>query len=282
MYHIYCYYCYSDNFRKYAISLCYNSPKASIKDDNLKHYIFADESNTDKARFMLIGGVWVDELTYSQVVAECKKFKSDNGWGEKTKFNWKNISKKTLQQYFKFIDIFFKYNLQFNCIIIDRKEIDLKANENKDPELGFYKFYYQLLRKNSKSGIPYYIYLDRRNNSEPKRLETLKQFLQKDNHPINWLGFRITEKGLNIPSLKFVNSDTFDLIQMSDLLLGAIGFQYNNRHMQQDASQNKVDFANYIASKIKMKNLVFATGKNGYKNMNLWLFKSEKALLSKN
>ena len=29
----------------------------------MKYYIFADESNTDKARYMLIGGIWVDEIT---------------------------------------------------------------------------------------------------------------------------------------------------------------------------------------------------------------------------
>lgn len=63
----------------------------------LKHYIFADESNTDKARFMLIGGIWIDEVTYKQVIAECKKFKTDNNWNVTTKFNWKNISKKTLE-----------------------------------------------------------------------------------------------------------------------------------------------------------------------------------------
>lgn len=77
----------------------------------MKHYIFADESNTDKSRFMLIGGIWVDEITYQQVLEECKRFKLENNWNESTKFNWKNISKKTLEQYCKFIDIFFKYNL---------------------------------------------------------------------------------------------------------------------------------------------------------------------------
>ena len=60
----------------------------------LKYYIFADESNTDKARYMLIGGIWVDEITYNQVIAECKKFKQENGWNEATKFNWKNLSKR--------------------------------------------------------------------------------------------------------------------------------------------------------------------------------------------
>ena len=190
----------------------------------MKHFIFADESNTDKARYMLIGGIWVDEETYKRVVDECKRFKLENNWSEATKFNWKNLSKKTLPQYCQFIDIFFKYNLQFNCIIIDRKDVDLKANENKDSELGFYKFYYQLLRQNSQKGTPYYIYLDRRNNREPTRLEVLKVFLQKDTHKPNWLGIIQTDKGIDVKTIEFVNSCTYELIQFSDLLMSVTFF----------------------------------------------------------
>ena len=171
----------------------------------MKYYIFADESNTDKARYMLIGGIWVDEITLKNVINECRSFKRANNWGEATKFNWKNLSKKMLPQYCEFIDIFFRFNLQFNCIIIDRKEINLKANENKDPELGFYKFYYQLLRQNSKKDVPYYIYLDRRNNSEPTRLDTLKTFLKKDNHKTNWFSGATIDKGIDVKALEFVN-----------------------------------------------------------------------------
>jgi len=244
----------------------------------LRQLIFADESSTDKLRYMFIGGIWVDEQTYSQVLEECKNFKRENNWDEQTKFNWKNVSKKTLPQYCKFIDIFFKYNLQFNCIIIDRKEIDLKANEDKDAELGFYKFYYQLLRKNSKPNAPYYIYLDRRTNREPNRLEKLKSFLQQDTHPIDFWGIRTTNKGLDVKALEFVNSKSYELIQFSDILMGAISYHYNKRHLRPDASQNKCDLAQYIATKINKPNLIFNTGKSGYKNLNLWLFKSNKTI----
>ena len=230
---------------------------------------------------MFIGGIWVDEQTYSQVLEECKRFKRENNWDEQTKFNWKNVSKKTLPQYCKFIDIFFKYNLQFNCIIIDRKEIDLKANENNDPELGFYKFYYQLLRKNSKPNAPYYIYLDRRTNREPNRLEKLKSFLQQDTHPIDFWGIRTTNKGLDVKALEFVNSKSYELIQFSDILMGAISYHYNKRHLRPEASPHKSALALYIARKINRTDLVFHTGKNGYKNLNLWLFKSNKALAIK-
>ncbi len=247
----------------------------------MKHYIFADESNTDKSRFMLIGGIWVDEPTYLQVIEECKNFKQSNGWNENTKFNWKNISKKTLSQYLKFIDIFFKYNLQFNCIIIDRKEINLKENINNDAELGFYIFYYELLRRNSKKDIPYYVYLDRRSNKQKSRGETLKQLLQKDMHPVNKFGFRTTDKGKNIKVLEFVNSNTYNLIQFADLIMGAIGYHYNKKHLKQDASSHKSEFAMYIANKIGKTDLIFSTDKKGYKNLNLWLYLPNKKLAKK-
>lgn len=247
----------------------------------LKQLIFADESSTDKLRYMLIGGIWVDEPTYLKVLEECKEFKLSNGWQEQTKFNWKNLSNKTFSQYCQFIDIFFKYNLQFNCIIIDRKEVDLKNNEFKDPELGFYKFYYQLLRQNSKPNIPYYIYLDRRTNREPTRLETLKTFLKQERHPINSMGFRTTEKGLDVKTIEFVNSKSYELIQFSDILMGAISYHYNKKHLLPEASRNKCELAQYIATKINKPDLVFNTPKTGHKNFNLWLFKPNKALTIK-
>lgn len=246
----------------------------------MKHYIFADESNIDKARYMLIGGIWVDEITYNQVKEECKKFKLENGWQEKTKLNWKSISKKTLPQYLKFIDIFFKYNLQFNCIILDRKTIQLKHNENRDEELGFYKFYYMLLRHNSLKDTSYYIYLDRRNNREANRLDDLKAFLKRDTHPMGYQGV-YTDKGLNVKALEFVNSDSYNLIQFSDLLLGAIGYHYNHRHLKPDASEHKSAFAMYIANKIGKTELNFCTDRCGFKNMNLWLFTPTRQIIVK-
>ena len=61
----------------------------------MKHYIFADESNTDKSRFMLIGGIWVDELTYQAVRQECINFKADNNWESLQTKNESEVDVKT-------------------------------------------------------------------------------------------------------------------------------------------------------------------------------------------
>lgn len=238
----------------------------------MRHYIFADESNLN-SRFMLIGGIWVDDITYNQVALECKNFKAQNGWEPNSKLNWKNISNKTLPQYTKFIDIFFKYNLKFNCIVIDRAKYNLKQNNLNDEELGFYIFYYLLLRNCSEKNIQYYIYLDRKNNREKNRLETMKQFLRRSRLKFSDYGV-YNDKGIDVKTVEFVNSDRYNLIQFSDLLMGAIGYHYNGKHLKPDASQNKCEFANYIAKVINKKDLVFETGKQGYKNFNIWKFKS--------
>lgn len=246
------------------------------KGKDLKHYIFADESNLN-SRYLLIGGIWVDELTYKAVVEECNNFKTSIGWTLDAKFNWKNVSKLTLPHYKKFIDIFFKYNLKFNAVVVDQSEISLKHNYEKDAELGFYKFYYLLLRHNSVKydGVEYQIYLDRRNNKNETRLEDLKKHLKSDKAKFteeDWL----IDKGLNIALLEPVNSKYYNLIQFSDILLGAFGYHYNQRHLKPDASKIKNELASYIAQQINVKSLKFSTSNKGYKNLNIWKFEPSK------
>lgn len=238
----------------------------------MKHYIFADESNLN-SKFMLIGGIWVDEITYKVVIERCNTFKESIGWTSDAKFNWKNVSKLTLPKYKNFIDIFFEFNLKFNTIIIDKSEINLRKNYENDAELGFYKFYYLLLWHNSvrKQEVEYWIYLDRRNNKKETRLDDLKKHLQRDKaNLINNIWEE--EKGLNIKLLEPVNSKYYNLIQFTDILLGAFGFYYNQRHINKNVSQVKYELAQYIATKIGRNNLCFSTFKKGYKNLNIWKF----------
>ena len=227
---------------------------------------------------MLIGGIWVDELTYELVKEECKQFKANNGWEALTKLNWKNVSKQTLPQYKQFIDIFFKYNLNFRCIILDRWTVNLKRNEENDKELGFYKFYYMFLRNCSDKGHQYYIYLDRINNRVPNRLQVMRDFLQKPRLRVSRDNDMYYQKGLDVKTIEFVNSNSYDLIQFADLLLGAIGYHYNGKHLKPDASKHKSELAQYIANVIGREDLIFETNRSGYKNFNLWRFRSYEEL----
>ena len=64
-------------------------------------------------------------------------------WGE---IKWSKVSPNRRDFYVELIDLFFAYgdNLRFRCIAVDRTQLNLALHDN-DGELGFYKFYYQLL-----------------------------------------------------------------------------------------------------------------------------------------
>ena len=182
-----------------------------------------------------------------------------------------------MPHYKEFIDIFFEFNLRFNTVVIDQNEIKLRHNKENDQELGFYKFYYLLLWHNSSNDdeIEHHIFLDRKNNKKATRLEDLKTIL-KHGKTQKIYGETYNFQGLNIASLEPVNSKYYNLIQFTDILLGALGYHYNQRHLKGDASLTKSELACYIAQKMGVKSLKFSTNSKGFKNINIWLFKPSK------
>ena len=67
---------------------------------------------------------------------------------------------------------------------------------------------------------------------------------------------KIKQSGRNIKVLEFVNSNAYNLIQFTDLIMGAIGYHYNKKHLLPDASQHKSAFAMYICNKINKFKLI--------------------------
>jgi len=88
---------------------------------------------------------------------------------------------------------------------------------NNDPELGYYKFYYQLLHHWIDPGNSYAIYCDLRSNRLRDRAGTLERVL------------RYANSGSVIERVQHVASHEVPLIQLSDLLLGAASTRLNER-----------------------------------------------------
>jgi hypothetical protein len=84
----------------------------------------------------------------------------------------------------------------------------------------------------------YYIYVDWQINQKEKRFDNLKFYLEKQ---------KITAI---ISCLEPLSSDTQPLIQLADLLMGAVGYQYNNRK----ESKIKVEFCTTLATKLHQIN----------------------------
>jgi hypothetical protein len=180
---------------------------------------------------MVIGAILCDREKKREYVHQIHLLKKKyNAQGE---FGWKRISPNKQDFYFELINFFMKNDIGFKCIVIDKSKIDNETYNDGDSELGFYKFYYQMLKDSLEANNEYYIYLDWQQNREQHRFSTLKFYLQ-----------RKLEGRAKIACLEPVTSTNQPLIELADLFMGAVGYQYNNRR----ESQVKTTFCTKLAN----------------------------------
>ncbi|MBJ6362165.1 DUF3800 domain-containing protein [Paenibacillus sp. GCM10012307] len=184
--------------------------------------VYCDESRPEllykkketTARYMVIGGVWISYLFREDLKANIKKLKERYNY--KNEIKWKNVSPSMIDFYLELIDLFFKFDaIRFRCIVVDCEKVDLDKFHDSDSELGFYKFYYQLLKHWIDEREKYWIYLDYKKNKLPDRLHQLESVLEK------------TVPG-KVQEIQAINSRDSLMIQLADVLIGAVGYKFHN------------------------------------------------------
>jgi hypothetical protein len=188
----------------------------------MRFEVYCDEAQPDlffskhpKARFLMIGSLWIPGDLRQELKHKINAIREHhNTWGE---IKWSKVSPSRLPFYLELVDLFNSYglNARFRCIAVDHAQVDMTFHEH-DKELGFYKFYYQLLHHWILGFNEYDIYCDAKTNRDSKRLPTLRQCLGHANVSSHINGIQ------SLPSRQVA------LIQICDLLLGAAGSRLNN------------------------------------------------------
>ncbi|WP_374287897.1 DUF3800 domain-containing protein [Desulfovibrio desulfuricans] len=187
----------------------------------MNYEIYCDENFPDlfnsekpKARHMLIGGIWIPSEFRSVIKKDIVSLREKHAtWGE---IKWTKVSPTRINFYIDLIELFFSYpsDVKFRCIAIDRNAYDSNIN-NGDNELGFYKFYYQLLHHWICDGNDYSIFCDTKTNRDKNRLKVLSRCLQSSN------------QSAKIQLIQSLPSKQVVAIQLCDLLLGAVSGRIN-------------------------------------------------------
>jgi hypothetical protein len=208
--------------------------------------IYCDESrhtSNPEDSYMVIGALACprerrEELS-RQINLIKKRFVT---WRE---FGWKTLSPNRHDFYWALLDFFSNEpDLSFRCIVVDCNILDHDKFNFGDEELGFYKLYYQMLIHWLKPSTVYHIYLDWQQNKVQTRFASLRDVLKR-----KLLGRTMIE------CLEPVSSHQAPLIQLVDLLTGAVGYAWNDR----SGSDTKVDFCNNLALSVGLDTLKRST-----------------------
>lgn len=200
----------------------------------MKFDVYCDESQPDllgsqhpQGKFMVIGGLWLPTSEREAFKTEIHELR-DRHWigGE---FKWQKVSPSRETFYRQLVEWFQGKGdqLRFRCIAVDHGQVDLKLYHEDDQELGFYKFYYQLLHHWILDFNEYNIFVDFKSNRRRDRLHVLRQCLDCSN------------LSSEVHDVQAVRSEESVLIQLADVLTGMAACRLNGR-AREDSAKGRV------------------------------------------
>lgn len=206
---------------------------------------FCDEAGKDTDRFLAVGGVIVTHSDVSAIRAEFLRRKAGLNLTKEAK--WHSTKKSSLERHRQLIEWAFsliaKRELQFHCILVDFQRFNHNLRDDGGKAESMKRMYYQLIlhRLLKKHGKSYdcYALIDKCNELEG--LQKLKQGLNSASKAYG------CDNALKI--IEFRDSASEPLLQINDLILGAICAHKNRRFEEEGAGQYKANLAGYVLGK---------------------------------
>ena len=184
--------------------------------------VYCDESSPEAIasgnadnQFLMIGSLWLPREKRTQFKDTIHKLRDKHKVGGE--FKWNRVSPSRVDFYCELIELFFaeRDDLRFRCIAVDCDKVDLTKFHANDQELGFYKFYYQLLHHWVLDFNEYSFYLDHKKNRLRDRLHVLRDCLDDSNLSSLVKTVQATESSQSV------------LIQLADVLTGCASRRLN-------------------------------------------------------
>lgn len=216
--------------------------------------VYCDESRQDlfynknvinlNNMYMLIGGIIISRNKRIELKNKINSIKEKYDINKKTELKWNRVTISKIELYKEMIDIFINEDIKFRTIIIDSKKIDLKKYHKDSAELGFYKFYYQLLHNwlDKETINDYIVYTDIKTHKNINVLNTLKKCLNNK------------AKKEIIKNIYAIESHESVFLQLEDILMGMAAYKFNYGDKGKSLAKNELIkyFETQIGHKIKI------------------------------
>lgn len=195
--------------------------------------VYCDESchlEHDGQSAMTMGAVWCPEEKVHNIFKEIRAIKQKHGLSKRFEIKWTKVSPAKIDFYLELIDYFFaSSDLHFRCLVVpDKSKID-HVRHNQDHDTWYYKIYFDLLKVIFIPNCQYRIYIDIKDTNGGEKKDELHKILCNSIYDFDR---EIIER------LQIVKSDEVELVQLSDLLIGAMS--YVNRELSSSEAKNLI------------------------------------------
>ncbi|MBF0269304.1 MAG: DUF3800 domain-containing protein [Alphaproteobacteria bacterium] len=229
--------------------------------------IYADESSQTKHRFLVLGAITARTENVSRIVDVIRASRLPSlPHGE---MKWTKVSRGKLETYRAVVDSFFTMSdadmMHFHALVIDTARLDHGRFNQGDREIGFSKMVFQLLNKHARLYPErLYAYLDKRTTRQS--LDELRMILNRN------AAKKLARPDYPFRRVVFRDSKESDLLQLNDVLLGAVAWIKNGHGSLPGASEAKNALASHVLSKSGLTSLD-ADSPRGKRRFTVWNFR---------
>jgi hypothetical protein len=179
--------------------------------------IYCDESchlEHDEGTAMVLGAIWCPAVQVRNLHIRLRDLKRKHGLSDAFEIKWTKVSPAKLEFYQAAMDLFFQSeDLHFRALVVPDKSILKHEVRGQTHDEWYYKMYFHMLETLIQPGGKHHIFLDHKDTQGAARAQKLHQVLCN-----NFYDF---DRAV-IASLAIVDSREVGLVQLADLLIGAV------------------------------------------------------------
>lgn len=206
----------------------------------MKINIYCDESThleNDKFPYLIIGAIKCNYYKKKEVLRDIRKIKEHHNINRALEFKWNKVSINKIGFYKEIIAYFFtSISLSFRAVIVEKQNINNSIFNQTYDDL-YYKIYYTLLKRTLIPTCDNYIYIDIKDTKSSSKVEKLH----------NVLGNSIYDFDYDyVKRIQTINSRESELLQLVDLLIGAVNYYNRGLHLKKSRSLAKAILVDQI------------------------------------
>ncbi|MFA6599021.1 MAG: DUF3800 domain-containing protein [Ignavibacteriaceae bacterium] len=189
--------------------------------------IYCDESchlEHDNQKVMVLGAVWCPFDKKDEIFERIREIKVKHGLKSDLEIKWTKVSKSKVKFYLELVDYFFDDDdLHFRGLVVPDKSILTHKEFEQDHDTWYYKMYFSMLKVLIDPHAKNRIFLDIKDTRSAEKTKRLHDVLCNEKYDFDK---QIIEK------IQTVRSHEVELIQLADLLIGAVS--YINRGLKEN------------------------------------------------
>lgn len=206
--------------------------------------VYCDESchlEKDHQPVMVLGAVWCPQDSVTQISKDIRAMKERHGLPRTHEFKWTKISESKKGFYIDLVDYFFHTgNLNFRGYIAHKNGLDHTQIQNQTHDTWYYKIYFRMLEQIFTRENTYNIYLDIKDTRGGRKIRKLQEVLRNS---------RLDFNGEQIQRTQLVRSHEVELVQLADVLIGALSFIHCGHGQKPGVSSAKLEVIERIRQK---------------------------------